>query len=548
MSEADSDNIPSYNFSNTFIKLKSQKIGWVLALLSGVCFGLAWKPLEIHFLPFLTCVAFLPIFFLCEKYVFELAASKKNSYSQPKLNSPVKYVFISFLVWNVIATGWILHAHVVAGLFILVVQSGIQTLVIQLWMRLHAVFSHYKMPLLWYVFFVFLWLSFEYIMLNNPFHWPWLILGNSLGSVPKYIQWYEFTGHLGGSLWILFLNVFFYHLIKLKNSIFWIILIVINILWPLAFVNQPTSRSISTHPIRLIQSNQIPSLENRSYNQDKQIAKLIQSANEVDSQTCIIAPETFLWDPVYVIDDTIIDRDLKKLYKEAQKRNISFILGARTFKIDSVDNYEFFNSLLLINSTGIQQHNKSKLVPVVEYNPFGQTSLKSVFEVFYSGTSYLPQDSLKVLQANWPFVPAICYESAFSGYISKASTGASVLVLITNDGWWGDSDFLKQHLYLAAIRAIENRLPILRSSTTGITCVMNRAGEVVEKLPTTYKSSKQEILWLDAMVSMKETNRKPTFFAVHGNYLAKFAVILTLIPFLVWVWIKLFQKKTRKQI
>tara|TARA_B110000008_G_scaffold98681_1_gene101444 strand:- start:128 stop:421 length:294 start_codon:yes stop_codon:yes gene_type:complete len=58
-----------------------------------------------------------------------------------------------------------------------------------------------------YLSFIVLWISIEYLHLNWDLSWPWLTLGNAFANVPDVVQWYEFTGFLGGSLWVLFINV-----------------------------------------------------------------------------------------------------------------------------------------------------------------------------------------------------------------------------------------------------------------------------------------------------------------------------------------------------
>ena len=55
-----------------------------------------------------------------------------------------------------------------------------------------------------------IWLSFEYWHSIWDLAWSWLTLGNVLSYQHNWIQWYEFTGALGGTLWVLAANLFFY--------------------------------------------------------------------------------------------------------------------------------------------------------------------------------------------------------------------------------------------------------------------------------------------------------------------------------------------------
>ena len=54
---------------------------------------------------------------------------------------------------------------------------------------------------------LFYWIGFEYFHYNWESSWPWLTLGNTFSNLPSWIQWYSYSGALGGSLWILCINL-----------------------------------------------------------------------------------------------------------------------------------------------------------------------------------------------------------------------------------------------------------------------------------------------------------------------------------------------------
>ena len=68
-----------------------------------------------------------------------------------------------------------------------------------------------------YLFLIFLWISMEYLHLNWELSWPWLTLGNVFSFLSKSSKWYEYTGVLGGSLWILIINVLLYRILVSKH-------------------------------------------------------------------------------------------------------------------------------------------------------------------------------------------------------------------------------------------------------------------------------------------------------------------------------------------
>ena len=58
-----------------------------------------------------------------------------------------------------------------------------------------------------YIALVGFWISFEYIHFHWDIEWPWLTLGNGFSNNIKMIQWYEYTGVFGGTLWVLIMNI-----------------------------------------------------------------------------------------------------------------------------------------------------------------------------------------------------------------------------------------------------------------------------------------------------------------------------------------------------
>mgnify|MGYP006186767643 CR=1 FL=1 len=80
---------------------------------------------------------------------------------------------------------------------------------------------------------------------------------------------------------------------------------------------------------------------------------------------------------------------------------------------------------------------------------------------------------------------AICYEIVFPGQVAEAvREGASLLVTITNDAWYGDSWAPWQHYRAARFRAAENRRPLLRAAITGVSAVVGADGSVWTELGT----------------------------------------------------------------
>ena len=124
------------------------------------------------------------------------------------------YAYLFFVSMNITACCWIGIASVSGLMLVVVLNSFFMALVF--W------FFHFSARLVTektgYYLLVFFWISYEFIHHRWELEWPWLVLGNIFSGYEKIIQWYEFTGVLGGSLWILWVNILMYQLFKsLKN-------------------------------------------------------------------------------------------------------------------------------------------------------------------------------------------------------------------------------------------------------------------------------------------------------------------------------------------
>jgi apolipoprotein N-acyltransferase len=145
----------------------------------------------------------------------------------------------------------------------------------------------------------------------------------------------------------------------------------------------------------------------------------------------------------------------------------------------------YANSVFSISPAGLLpwRYDKIHLVPFGEYLPAAVRWLLPralVREVgsFTPGVSALPLPS-----PAGPAGVAVCYEVAYpSLYAEEVLRGATVLVTITNDGWYGDSAAPRQHLALAILRAAENRRWLVRAANTGISAVIDPAGRVTARV------------------------------------------------------------------
>ena len=164
----------------------------LLSITSGVMLSLSWP---VHGLSFLIFFALIPLFFVED----QIATS---SYRRKKIRL-FGYSFLGFLIWNLGTTWWIVNSSIFGMLFAVICNTSFYAILLSLF---H--WSKKRLPLRTaYIFLVTLWIAFEKFHLEWDFSWPWLNFGNVFSEDIHWIQWYEYTGSFGGSLWVLFINI-----------------------------------------------------------------------------------------------------------------------------------------------------------------------------------------------------------------------------------------------------------------------------------------------------------------------------------------------------
>lgn len=526
----------------------------ILAVFSGALLAFSWP--EIGFVP-LIFIAWIPLLFV-EDYLrhapVKMAALKLYGLS-----------YLAFLIWNVGSTWWVKNASFEGALLAFLANSalmaGVFTASFQIRRKLPANRS--------WLYFPILWIGFEYIHHSWELSWPWLTLGNSMANMPELIQWYEFTGVLGGSVWILLVNILIYHSFRRRIS-HTDTPILMGLRFPLLVVLIPSFLSIIQYAtykeqghakvqVAIVQPNIDPygiKFNNATF--DAQLDAFFQLANTVTDSTTdwLFGPETALvgsFDEAHLKEYPRILK-IQQFLEKHPKLNI--LIGAETHQFYFSDNeksitarqtrdpnvyYDAFNTALFFKGQEIEIYHKSKLVPGVEQMPFPWLfkHIESLAIDLGGTTGTLGrQDERTVFHGHNDsqiVAPAICYESVYGDFIQNyIRRGANFIAIITNDGWWGDTPGYKQHLAYARLRAIESRRDVIRSANTGVSAVINQRGDILER----------RAYWVPAAISASiSLNSKLTIYSITGDILGLSALILS-IWLILYSW--LIQPITRK--
>ncbi len=507
---------------------------FIAAVISGVLLSLAWLGVS----GLILFIAFVPLFF-AEEFFFE------NRY---KYKSIVfwGYSLISFIVWNALTTWWIWNATPQGAIFAIITNSFLMSLVFWIF---HEV-KRNGGRLLGYLVLTFAWISFEYLHYKWDISWPWLTLGNGLANDILIIQWFELTGVFGGSLWILIINILTHNIL---NKYFnkwgrgvkadWAILGAVVLIPIACSLIRYYTYNEKSDPVKVViaQPNIDPYLEKFSnMSESKQLNILLQISDSLGT-----AETDFFIGPETVTEEVWEERDqgnypVKRVRKflEDKYPQASFVFGSISYREfvpgialphyarftrDSSLVYGVYNSALFIDSDRpVEFYHKSKLVSGVEKMPYSKYLKflnKLIIDLGGTTGTLGTQDEPSVFEKGETVVGVpICYESGYGEYLSEfVKKGANLLFVITNDGWWRNTPGYKQHLSYSRIRAIELRRSIARSGNTGISCFINQKGDIL-------KSTKW---WERTSISGQiNRNEKVTFYAKHGDYIARSFVFL----------------------
>jgi len=527
-----------------------QKVpNYILAIISGLLFSAGWfAPLTI-----LLFFAWVPLF------IIEDRISNSDSIKRKKLKITWLSYF-AFFIWNICVTWWIYYASFGGAAMAIVCNPIFMCVVFMIWYNLKRRIN--KPWAIWLL--IPIWLGYEYGHTLWDLTWSWLILGNAFAFNHNWIQWYEFTGTSGGSLWVLVVNILFFNVIKNSNYK------IKQFAKPAAFIIAPIAvsfliLSISTAPINstgsyktvIVQPNVDPYNDKFYVEPQIQLQNLLVQLNgKLDASVdFLVLPETFLTESfteglenesysLHFLVDSVL-----ALYPK-----LTIITGAGTFGVykpgdnitstarrdgNSENFFDSFNTGIQLNKDGISYYHKSKLVPGVERMPFPALfkPLES-FAIDLGGTmgSLGTQEERGVFYSHDKKVciaPVICYESAYSDYVADyVRNGANLIFILTNDGWWDTSPGHRQHLAYSRLRAIETRREVARCANTGISCFVTPYGEIEQATP----------YWEQAIISKSMApNNHQTIFVKFGDIISYSSAFLAILLF-IWSQILRFKK------
>ncbi|MBL8010716.1 MAG: apolipoprotein N-acyltransferase [Flavobacteriales bacterium] len=464
-------------------------------------------------------------------------------------------IFAGLALWNLVTTSWLGQVQeswgtrLLLGVGVMLANAGLQLIPFAVGRRVRRRYGRWA----GWAAFAGWWMAWEVLHMRWDLQWPWLTLGNGFAARPQWVQWYELTGHLGGSVWVLMTNllVLRWLLSGGRARLAWAPLLVMTLPVLLSWARFITyvERGAPLEVV-VVQPNIDPYSEKfGGIDPLVQLAGMLELAEPrmTDSTRLLLLPETALQEPsrVFITEggelelEGLWENDLEasgsvRSIRAWQKRHpyCAVLAGMSSSRlldrtertvtsrpIGGTDRYfEAANAALYVApGEPAVAYRKSKLVAGVEQLPFEALlgGLEALSIDMGGTTGSLAQQEERTVfspaDGRYGAAPVICYESVFGDYVADyVRNGADLIAIITNDGWWGDSHGYRQHLTYASLRAIECRRAIARSANTGVSCFVDQRGIIHQ--PTAW--------WQEAVIrDTMRLNRARSPFVALGEVL-----------------------------
>ncbi len=525
---------------------------YILAILGGILLALPWS---------LEASPFLLIFWIPWLYLLKTQAER-----------PVRPLrafwqqYVAVLTWNALTVWWISGATIVGMILAFLAMSLTMAIVLSLVLWAWRV----KGQSFGLTSLLVGWTAFDLFYHNAEIAWPWLSIGNAAAPIYPLVQWYEYTGMLGGTVWILLLNILAFSIFTRwktrsgKQRAIYLCAYAILLMAPISISLQLYyhERSITdSDPVEvaIVQPNIDPWVEKFSgLTPLQQVGRMVNIADSlVTPKTALILnPETAIPSSIWEsqMHDNMYVRMLRdflrehpqcvwetgattcRLYPQGEGKSYT----ARKLRGADGDWYDAYNSALRIDtSMAVDRYIKSKLVVGVEMIPYPKY-LNHIewLDIDLGGMAGClgtqPERQVFYLQDSTPFAPIVCYESIFGEYVTEyVKRGAEFLTVITNDAWWGDTPGHREHFWYSQLRCIETRRYMARCANTGISAIITPSGDTKEYLGWWKKGGIRGNVY---------RRNRMTFYTQHGDYLGRIANWLALL-FIVYLIVQTIVRK-----
>ena len=183
---------------------------------------------------------------------------------------------------------------------------------------------------------------------------------------------------------------------------------------------------------------------------------------------------------------------------------------------------KFYNSVVLISSDSVSKpYHKIILVPMAEYIPLSNY-FPFLKKINLGQTNFTQGKEFNVFNVNnIKIASMVCFESTIPSLSTEfVRKGSEILVYLVNDGWYEYPPEPQQHAKQAIYRAVENRRPVIRSTNTGISMIIDPSGNIINSIPLNQSGViKSQIFPMNEL----------TFYTKYGDIFAMLNIVISII-------------------
>ena len=433
---------------------------WAMPILSGLILAAAFAPSPMGFLAY---VGLMPVLLSAERL------RGRTAFCAGFVQG------VAFYGATIYWISWITPAGALGAILYLSAFRGLTLLALSAVIRRFGALGMWAAPLIF--------VAFEYFNGIGDMGFPWLVLGNSQTAYLPLIQYACVTGVFGVSFWVVLLNVTALHVLLRRVPVLaGIAALACMFVLPAAHGFLALSRAPEggTTSVAVVQPNTPPvAKETRGFGYNYDILSPLTAEAAEKGARLVVWPETAV--PAY------LQGEFHRPYRnqiQALADSLNVFIYTGTWHIEDGSPARSYNASVLFSPGGVKlpQYNKMKLVPFGERAPFPEI-LPFLRQIQFSGGGYVSANfeagkEYTVFNGpDGPFSGLICYDSIFPGLVREfAARGAELLVVITNDAWFGPTSGPFQHAEAAVFRAIENRRSVARCANTGVSILIDPYG------------------------------------------------------------------------
>jgi apolipoprotein N-acyltransferase len=253
--------------------------------------------------------------------------------------------------------------------------------------------------------------------------------------------------------------------------------------------------------------------------------EIIDTYKQLTREASSLDPDIIAWPESSVPFVFGQEESLTKEIVEFQKTmNNHLLFGSMMVKGVKGSTYELANSVILMSPEGdvVSVYDKIHLVPYGEYVP-----LRKIFpfigKLVVAIGDFKRGKHFTVMETPTARISSpICYEIIFPGMVRKfVKNGANLLVTVTNDAWFGRSSAPYQHFSMAVLRAVENRVPVIRAANTGISGFIDARGKIKGKSEIFVKAVLTDDLFIGSF--------DRSFYTKYGDLFVFFCIMSTVL-------------------